>query len=159
MIQKIMPKLATQKLPNRALLQRSSIAGLALLAGSSMSGWHGPNLEPTEMVIPGGLGKAEKAYFLLKGKLPRSVYERWIPNDSNYVPQNGDQVVIVNMGGGYVGKIVQAPHDIATSGESLETLNQDIVKDVIAASVDNLISVDPNDENSLTFGEFWEPYT
>ena len=64
------------KQPIRAKLQRSSVLGLTVLAGSSMSNMNSAHFEPTDMIIPDGLSYNEKAYFLLKGKLPESVYER-----------------------------------------------------------------------------------
>lgn len=122
MITKITSKLTPiVKQPIRANLQKASAAGLLLLAGSSMSGWHGPSCTPKEMVIPGGLDLKEKAYYLLKGKLPPSVYDRWFANKSDYVPQEGDQVVTVNMyDGRYIGEIVERPHEIGTaSGDDI----------------------------------------
>ena len=47
MITKINPYLTTIRRPLRANLQKTSVLGLGVLAGSSMSGLHGPNFEPT----------------------------------------------------------------------------------------------------------------
>lgn len=109
MIQKVMPKINTIR-PNRIHL-KSSNSHLKNLAGSSMSGWNTPKFEPVEKIIPGGLDFKEKAYFLLTGKMPKSVLERWLPKNSDYVPGVDDQVVTVNVSGKYVGGIVEGPHD------------------------------------------------
>ena len=124
MIQKILPRITT-----RSILQKGNNSKLMNLAGSSMSGWHGPHFEPTEMIIPGGLNFKEKAYFLLKGKLPKSVYERWFPNDDNYIGNEGDQIVTINKAGNYVGSIVESPHDYTIT--SNETPDTDISDDII----------------------------
>ena len=137
MITKITSRLAPiAKQPVRANLQKTAITGLAILAGSSMSGWHDPipryiHKEPTEMIIPNGLTLKEKAYFVLKGELPPSVYDRLIPLDENYIPNNKDQVVTINiLDNGYMGKVVEAPHYINSPTEHLEPLNIDISQDL-----------------------------
>ena len=129
MITKITSKIAPiVKQPVRANLQKAATVGLSVLAGSSLSGWHGPSYSTVEKIIPGGLDLKEKAYFLIKGKLPPSVYERWYTKSSDYIPQEGDQVVSVNMYDGeyvgqYVGEVVEAPHEIGTTDyiEPLDT--------------------------------------
>ena len=127
MITKITSKIAPiVKQPVRANLQKTAAVGLAVLAGSSMSGWHGPTSITVERIIPGGLDFKEKAYFLLKGKLPPSVYERWQSSNSDYIPQEGDQVVTVKMyGENYSDEIVEAPHEIGTT-DYIEPLDANV---------------------------------
>jgi len=160
MITKINPKLTTiVKQPNRKNLQKASIAGLAVLAGSSMSGWHGPTFTPTDMVIPGGLDLKEKAYYLLKGKLPKSVYERWFPQDNTYMPKDGDQVVTINIGDGqYIGSIIEGPHKIGeiASGDEFVGAGHDITKDVMEALPGGTDVVgDDVDDDGLSAFEIW----
>lgn len=135
MITKISSRLTPNiKQPIRANLQKTAIAGLAVLAGSSMSGWNTPEFVATQKVIPGGLDLREKAYFLLKGKMPQSVIKRWETLTNDYTPKEGDQVVTVNIGDGiYIGKILEAPHKIGTTAEPVETLNTDISENIISA--------------------------
>ncbi len=109
MIQKVMPKISTIQ-PVRMQL-KSVNSKLKNLAGSSMSGWNVPKFESTKMVIPGGLDFKEKAYFLLTGKMPKSVMERWVPNSNDYIPNTGDQIVTANISGRYVGGIIDTPQD------------------------------------------------
>lgn len=161
MITKIMPGLNNiTKHPVRANLQKTTTLGLALLAGSSMSGWHGPHFEPTEMVIPGGLNFQEKAYYLLKGKLPQSVFERWTPKTDNYVSAQGDQVVTVNIGDGqYIGNIVEAPHDIGTvaSTDNFIGAGQDISGDISEAIAGTASGIGTSsDDSDITAFEIWK---
>lgn len=119
MIQKVMPKINTiQPVRKQLKLVNSELRNLA---GSSMSGWNTPKFEPTKMVIPGGLDFKEKAYFLLTGKMPKSVMERWVPNSEDYIPEAGDQIVTANISGRYVNGIVDAPQEYLfnENGESV----------------------------------------
>lgn len=109
MIQKVMPKINTMQTVRSQL--KSVNSKLKNLAGSSMSGWNNPKFESTKMVIPGGLDFKEKAYFLLTGKMPQSVMDRWVPNNNNYIPGVGDQIVTARISGKYVSEITDAPHD------------------------------------------------
>lgn len=139
MIQKVLPRITNQ--PIRSILKHNT-SGLKCLAGSSMSGWHGPSFQPVEMIIPGGLDFKEKAFFLLKGKLPKSVYERWMPNDGENVVGTGDQLVTIQKSGQYVGDIIENPHDYIGGNElsSLDTGIHDIANgdltDIAGASGD-----------------------
>ena len=109
MIQKVMSKSIIPKQSFRIALQESS-RKLKNLAGSSL-GEYTPNWVKTDMIIPGGLSYPEKFYYLLKGKLPPSVYERWQCLTDDFIPQPGDQVVTVNISGPYVGNLLNEPHD------------------------------------------------
>lgn len=156
MITKITSKLTpVVKQPVRANLQKAASVGLAVLAGSSMSGWHGPRYTTVEKIIPGGLDLKEKAYFLIKGKLPPSVYERWHTKGSDYIPQEGDQVVSVNMYDGeyarqYVGEIVEAPHAIGTT-DYIEPLDADSL-DVLTSDT-SFIDGDLDGDGDLSMEE------
>lgn len=156
MITKINSGIATiAKRPIRANLQKASAIGLGILAGSSMSGWHGPHFEPTEMIIPDGLTFPEKAYYLLKGKLPHSVYERWFPQTDDYVPSQGDQVVTVDIvEGQYIGEIVKAPHKVKTFTNNDSTISheQDISDDIANQSSRDFSDIS-NDDNTVGCGQ------
>jgi len=158
MIQKIMPKIGTHAHLNRQILKTGSlvaISGLAVLAGSSMSNWSEPHFEPTEMVIPGGLNLREKAYYLLKGKMPPSVYERWFPKANNYTPHEGDQTVTVNIADRYVGDIVKGPEGIEISDESLQVNDGDITDDILAG-IDNGTGVVDTGDSEISTLEIWK---
>lgn len=135
MIQKISP---TIKTPVRSSLKNFS-SKLKVLSGSSMSGWNPPRFYDKEMVIPDGLTFSEKAYYLLKGKLPKSVYERWFPNDGTHALNPGDQLVTVQRTyDGAVGSIVEPPHDIGavanhTANEGMHDISGD---DLVTGGVD-----------------------
>ncbi len=159
MITKINPYLTTIRRPLRANLQKTSVLGLGVLAGSSMSGLHGPNFEPTEMIIPGGLDFKEQAYYLLKGKLPKSVVERWFPQSDNYTPAPEDQVVTVNIGNNqYIGDIVEAPHEIGTSAVNDPTIGngEDISEDFVNAISGDMGDVDNSDNDVSHIGEIFK---
>lgn len=158
MIQKIMPKLdAISKKPIRSTLQKTALVGLGVLAGSSMSGWHGPHFTPTEMIIPGGLDLKEKAYYFLRGKLPESVYERWTSHGKGYEPQPGDDVVTVNIGDGrYVGEILEPPHEVGTKADYDTTdLGHDISDDLTDALGDDA-DVAGDGDDDLSLFEIWK---
>ena len=121
MIQKVMPRISAVK-PTRSALKPNN-SGLKILAGSSMSGWNTPKFEPTEMVIPGGLDFKEKAYYLLTGKMPKSVLERWVPNSSDYIAGTGDQIVTADISGRYVGNLLDSPHDYLLGQDSNNLIN------------------------------------
>ena len=149
------------KRPIRAYLQKTSILGLGVLAGSSMSGWHGPHFEPTEMVIPNGLTFQEKAYYLLKGKLPNSVYERWFARTDEYVASHNDQLVTINIGDGkYLGDIVEAPHDVGTTVVNDDAIGcgQDISDDIVSAISGNAGDIDSNDDDSSSAVEIFKHF-
>lgn len=149
MIQKILPRITT-----RSILQKGN-NNLKNLAGSSMSGWHGPHFEPTEMIIPGGLDFKEKAYFLLKGKLPKSVYERWFPNNDSYVGNEGDQIVTINKAGNYIGSIVENPHDYtAPSNDSINTDMSDDIINNITHDVSGVETISNDGDDISTFEIF-----
>ena len=105
------------------------------------------------MVISGGLDLKEKAYFLLRGKLPESVYKRWVPQNNSYIPGEGDQVVTVDIGDGrYVGNIIEAPHKIGTIAEPTETLNTDISEDIVSSiGEDSITDLDDGDGEMSKF--------
>lgn len=147
MITKVMPKLSPiVKQPIRANLQKAATVGLAVLAGSSMSG-QGVDHSTIEYIIPGGLDFKEKAYLLLKGKMPPSVKERWFASNSDYIPQKSDQVVTVDTYNGSIGEPTELPHAIGTNAGPIEI-------------GDNIEHTDLfTDPLSLSESEFWEPYT
>ena len=128
MINKILPKINSS-----ALLQRSKLkcnnSKLKNLAGSSLSGWNTPNFQPAEMIIPGGLDFKEKAYFALKGKLPKSVLERWVPMDGN-VLHSDDQVVTVNIADNYVGSIIDSPHSVSVDSNLIDDPSDSGISDI-----------------------------
>ena len=129
MITKVMPKLSPiVKQPIRANLQKASTVGLLFLAGSSMSGL-GVDHSTIDYIIPGGLDFKEKAYFLLKGKMPPSVKERWFASNSDYVPQKSDQVVSVHTYNGNLGEPTELPCEIGTKDHVMPLDNniQDIL--------------------------------
>lgn len=114
---KILPEVKTISRPIRNQLKTSS--SLKVLAGSSMSGWHAPRFYETEMIIPGGMSLKEKAYFLLRGKIPSSVRERWVPAEDN-IAHEGDQLITVNMtSNGAVGGVVENPHDFIPGSDDI----------------------------------------
>ncbi len=127
MIQRIMPKISTPVV-NRSMLKNSS-SKLKNLAGSSMQGGNPMHFEPVEMIIPGGLSYKEKAYFFIKGHMPKSVMERWVPNDGNHIAGDGDQLVTANMSGPYVNGILDNPHDFISGHDSDHSLIDDISND------------------------------
>lgn len=124
MIAKIAPRLTSiAKQPVRANLQKTTVAGLAVLAGSSMSGANTPYFEPTDMIIPGGLNLREKAYYIITKEMPKSVVNRWFPQTDDYIVGQNDQIVTANIGDGrYVGSIITGPRN-ALGGEPLEALD------------------------------------
>lgn len=178
MIGKITPRVVTQTQPIRANLKKSlataGAAGLAVLAGSSMSNMgNGPKLEPHEMVIPGGLEWQEHAYYCLTGKLPGSVYERWYARGNDYIAKDDDQIVTVNIGGRYVGDIVERPRDaervlenendyeiIEISGVDPETVDPEAFKDIAQELTEGLATADPDkaldDEDKNILFEIWK---
>ena len=121
MIQKVMPRISAVN-PIRSALKPNN-SGLKILAGSSMSGWNTPKFKPTEMVIPGGLDFKEKAYYLLTGKMPKSVLERWVPNSSDYIAGTGDQIVTADISGRYVGNLLDSPHDYLLGQDNNNLIN------------------------------------
>lgn len=151
MITKITPRLTSiAKQPVRANLQKTAVAGLALLAGSSMSGANTPHFEPTDMIIPGGLNFQEHAYYLITKKLPQSVVDRWVKVSAEHLPSAEDQVVKVNIGDGrYIGSIIESPHDVV-SGEMIEPLGQDASGNLFSGGSDvvDISSTDTSDGDS-----------
>ncbi len=126
MITKITPRLTSiAKQPVRANLQKTAVAGLAVLAGCSMSGSDVPYYKATDMIIPGGLSFKERAYYILTKELPKSVHERWFPQTDDYIAGQNDQVVTADIGNGrYNGRILKGPRDIS-GGAPLEALDVD----------------------------------
>ena len=123
MIQKVSFIQQSKHLINRSTLRNnSSMLSLMTLAGAGMTSFSSPKLEPTDMLIPGGLTLKEKAYFVLKGKLPKCVYERWVPYSKDAITNAGDQVVTINKGDGYIGSIISPPH---APGESFTDQSSD----------------------------------
>lgn len=123
MIQKIMPKISTIQTVRSKLKPANS--KLKILAGSGMSGGYPPNYKPTEMIIPGGLDFKEKAYFLLTGKMPQSVMNRWVPNNGENILNDGDQLITANISGRYVGGIVDTPHDYSQDSSLIDDISND----------------------------------
>lgn len=156
MINKIMPRITTNTICNRKILKTGTTATLLVLAGSSMSNWSGPRFVPTDMIIPGGLDFKEKAYFLLKGKLPKSVYERWVPVNNNYHIGENDQIVKINIAEGrYIGNIIENPHDIDSNlAETLNPVEGLTVDDITTTTVG--IDGDPDSDDDLSAFEIWK---
>ena len=151
MITKILPKIVNK--PNKYIrnnIQRTTSIGCAILAGSSMSGWNSPLFEPTEMIIPGGLTFKEKFYYTIKGRLPKSVYERWINSSENYIPKPDDQIVVINKDGNCIGSIIEPPHAVGSTPTSSNyaSCNQDIsdnISDTISENFDDIDDIDDID--------------
>ena len=120
-----MPRISALRLSRMQLKPINS--KLKNLAGSSMSGFNTPKYEAAERIIPGGLDFKEKAYYLLTGKMPQSVLDRWVPNNSDYIAGVDDQIVTVDISGRYVGGIIEGPHDfLLGDGEVGNNLLDDI---------------------------------
>ena len=145
MITKVSPKIIKQNMPIRQNLKKASgigAVGLAILAGSSMSNMSsGPELYPTEMVIPGGLKIHEYGYYLLTHRLPASVYERWIYRPDNYIPEQGDQVVTINRNGRYIGSIVEGPRRATIDPDEIEDITNDILSIKTVESDGSLVEI------------------
>lgn len=146
MIQRIMPAVKGVARPIRSTLKETSL-NLKVLAGSSMSGWHGPSFTPTDMIIPGGLTYPEKAYYLLRGKLPSSVYDRWVHRSADYVPQDGDEVVTINRADNYIGSIVEGPRNLITGESISETVPDDSLAQDLAEECGGVASISDSDVN------------
>lgn len=147
MIQKISTLTNVVKPSVRSLLKNCN-SKLKTLSGSSMSGWDPPIFHDTEMVIPGGLTFPEKAFYLLKGKLPKSVYERWFPNDGEHVINAGDQLVTVQRTyEGYVGHIVEPPHDL--SGAAIDAPDGGYANDISGSDTIAGGSTDVDDDGGI----------
>lgn len=143
-----MKVLATRNLyqPIRQTLTQKT-SSIKRLFGASMSNWSGPSLLPTEMVIPGGLSKKEKMYFLLKGKLPKSVYERWVPHTEDYCCQEGDQLVTVAKDDTYIGSILEKPHNFEVVAEDsregiIESISENVSGSIYSEDLLNSVSPD-----------------
>lgn len=129
MIQKVSAVSVIAKTPVRSNLK--NVSGLRVLAGSSMSGWHGPHFVETDMIVPGGLNFAEKAYYLLTKKMPDSVIDRWFADNDSYTPVEGDEVVKMSIGDGiYIGQVLEGPRavgvDVASDVGAMDTVDIDV---------------------------------
>lgn len=155
MITKITPRLTSiAKQPVRANLQKTAVAGLAVLAGSSMSDWSGGHIDEVQRIIPGGLDFLEYAYFKLRGKLPQSVYDRWVAPSQDYIPGSDDEVVTVKMQyDRYILSVVEPPHAIGTTPthDDYVGCGQDIsgdVTDAVVGDASDLADTDSSDGDS-----------
>lgn len=157
MIQKVMPRIVAAKPPVRSNLQKVAAAGVAVLAGSSMANMGNLNFKETEMIIPGGLNLEERFYLVIRGKLPQSVYDRWVPSSSDYSLKNGDEKVVVNIADRYVGNIVEAPYD-AFTGESVvdDIPDADSVDELVSAVTDTVVGTAGSGEDGLSTFEIWK---
>ena len=153
MIQKISLIQQNKHLINRSTLNNNaSKLGLMVLAGAGMSSFNTPNLEPTDMLIPGGLTIKEKAYYVLKGKLPKCVYERWVPYSKDSITQAGDQVVTINKGDGYIGSIITPPHaPDECIGDSFKDPNTGILSDDSGSDFIDTNPFDISDTEDFSF--------
>lgn len=153
MIQKISPAIRVIKKPVRSLL-KDTTGKLKALPGSSMSGFNPPRFYETEMIIPGGLDFKEKAYYLLTGKMPKSVYERWIVNDGTHAVNTSDQLITVERTySGAVGDIIEPPHGIDTS--SIDAPSGGVLHDISGGETLTGTGGDFGDGDLDTF-EIWK---
>ena len=147
MIQKISPAISITKVSARSIL-KSTDSKLKYLAGSSRSGYNPPTFHEVEMVIPGGLDFKEKAYYLLKGKLPNSVYERWFPNDGEHIVDSADQLVTVERTyRGLIGNIVEAPH--GANSVSVDVSNHGMLNDITGGDTISTGLTDSSGDNDI----------
>lgn len=158
MIQKVMPKMISSKPIVRQNLQKTAAVGLALLAGSSMSNWSGPRFVDTNMIIPNGLTFKEKAYYLMTGKMPKSVHERWFEKTDDYMPHDGDQELTVGIADGqYIGNVSVGPHDV-TTGEALlgETPDGTLASDISSGGLEVVGGDTETTDDGLPLSEIWK---
>ncbi len=137
MIQKIISSSFTSPLKRSTL--RTGKNKLKNLAGSSMSNWNFPEIKTIEMIIPNGLKLKEKMFFLLKGYYPKSVLDRWIPNDGNNPVHANDTIVTTRAA-------INTMHDDSffTHNDIIENdgnSNPNLVDDIHTDN-DNIIDID-----------------
>ena len=163
MIQKINTGISVVKSPIRKNLTKIG-SNLKNLNGSSMSGGLPPHIYEVTMIIPGGLTLKEKAYYILSGKIPSSVYKRWYQQTENVLPKEGDQVVTMdkvydsciansarNLHDYHQGDVVSTDSPI----EPIQFNNDDAVSSIVGTEVNTDAGTSGTDDGTLSLTEIW----